>query len=116
MNDFDPLVLFFVVRESFGVWFWPWAAGVALVLLAVLFAAVRVVRRHRFGRTFGRALLAGLVTAVLVTALVPLWTAVGPGALSDAVDLAFAFLFALVPGAFVAAAVFVLCAFRLRVR
>lgn len=112
MSELDPVVLFHVAKESFGDSFWPLAAAAGLLAAAVLAAAIRAARHGGLGRPLGRALIAGLVVACAAVFLVPAWTAVGPGALNGAVDIAVAAMFALVPGAVAAALAFLFCAWR----
>lgn len=58
------------------------------------------------------ALIIGLIATVAATFVVPTWTLTDVGALSGTLDYALAFVFALVPGAAVAALVFMLGARR----
>lgn len=111
MSDFDPVAIFFILHESMGVWLWL-LLGAALVLLAGI--VMSVLRLRRAGRSVMRPIIAasviGLIVAVAATFAVPGWTHADAGALSAAVDYVVAFLFALVPAAFVAALVFMLAA------
>lgn len=113
MSDFNPMALFFILYESMNVWLWV-SLGLALVLVVGIVASA--LRLYRVGRSMARpivaALTAGLIAAAVATFLVPVWTLADIGALSAAVDYAFAFLFALVPGAVIAALVFMLAARR----
>lgn len=113
MSDFNPETLFFILYESIGVWLWL-LLGLAVVLLAgIVMSALKL---HRAGRSMKRpflaALIAGLVVAVAATFAVPVWTLADVGALGAVIDYAFAFLLALVPGAIVAAFIFMLAARR----
>jgi hypothetical protein len=111
MSDFDPVAIFFILHESMGVWLWL-LLGAAVVLLAGIVMSAR--RLRRAGRSAMRPVVAasviGLIVAVAATFAVPVWTLADPGALSAAIDYIVAFLFALVPAAFVAALVFMLAA------
>jgi FtsH-binding integral membrane protein len=113
MSEFDPVTLFFILFESMGVWLWQ-LLGLALVLLVGIVASAA--KLHRAQRPMRLpiigALLVGLIVAVAATFAVPLWTHAGPGALGAAVDYAFAFLFALVPGAIAGSLIFMLAAAR----
>lgn len=113
MSDFDPVTLFFIARESLGVWLWL-LLGLAVVLLAGI--AGGVLKLRRAGRPATRplmaALIVGAVATLAATFAVPGWTLAGPGALGSAIDYAFAILFALVPGASIGALVFMLAASR----
>ena len=113
MSDFNPETLFFILYESIGVWLWL-LLGLAFVLLVgIIMSALKL---YRAGGSMKRpvlmALIAGLVVAVAATFSVPVWTLADAGALGAAVDYAFAFLLALVPGAIVAALIFMLVARR----
>jgi hypothetical protein len=111
MSDFDPVAIFFILHESMGVWLWL-LLGAALVLLAGM--VLSVLRLRRAGRSAMRPVVAasvvGLIVAVAATFAVPAWTLADAGALSAAIDYVVAFLFALVPAAFVAGLVFMLAA------
>lgn len=113
MSDFNPVTVFFILYESMGVWLWP-LLGLALLLLAgIIMSALKLRRAGRpVKRPIVMAVVVGLIAAVAVTFAVPAWTLAGPGALGAAVDYAFAFLFALVPGAVVASLVFMMAARR----
>lgn len=113
MNDFNPATLFFILHESMGAWLWL-LLGLAILLLAgIIASAVKLVRAGApMTRPLAAALIAGLVVAVAVSFAVPAWTMADLGALGAAVDYVFAFLLALVPGAIVAAGVFMLAARR----
>ncbi|MCC6887412.1 MAG: hypothetical protein IT536_02540 [Hyphomicrobiales bacterium] len=113
MSDFNPVTMFFIVYESMGVWLWV-SLGLALVLVGgILVSAVKL---RRAGASMKRpviaALAGGLAVALAATFAVPAWTLADIGALSAAVDYAFAFVFALVPGAIVGAIVFSVAAGR----
>ena len=113
MSDFDPVSLFFILYESMGVWLWL-LFGLALVLPVGI--VMRALKLYRAGQSMRRpaimALTIGLIVAVAVTFAVPAWTLTDIGALGATVDYAFALLFALVPGTFIAALAFVLAARR----
>lgn len=113
MSDFNPVSLFFILYESMGVWLWL-LLGLALVLLVGI--VMSVLRLYRAGRPMTRpivaAVIVGLIVAMAATFTVPVWTLADIGVLDAAVDYAFAFLFALVPGAIVAALIFMLAARR----
>lgn len=111
MGDFNLVTLFFILYESMGLWLWG-LLGLALVLLIGI--VVSALKLYRAGRAIKRpvvtALIAGLIVAVVTTFAVPVWTLADVGALGTAVDYAFAFLFASIPGAIVAALIFILAA------
>ncbi len=111
MSDFDPVTLFFILYEGVGAWLWL-LLGVALALLFGI--VVGALKLHRAGKSMQgpmiAALGAGLAAAVAATFVVPAWTLADPGALDAAIDYAVALSFALIPGAAVAAIVFMLCA------
>lgn len=113
MSDFNPMALFFILYESMNVWLWV-SLGLALVLVVGI--VVSALKLYRVGRSMARpivaALTAGLIAAAVATFLVPVWTLADIGALSGALDYAFAFLFALVPGTVAAALAFMLAARR----
>ncbi|MBN9581169.1 MAG: DUF5368 family protein [Afipia sp.] len=111
MSDFNPITLFFILYESMGVWLW-----LLLTLALVLFVGIvaSALNLRRAGRPAKRPILAALIAGSIVTLAatfaVPVWTLADIGALSAAVDYIFAFLFALIPGAVIAALVFMLVA------
>lgn len=113
MSDFNPETLFFILYESIGVWLWLLLGLVVVLLAGIVMSALKL---HRAGRSMKRsflaALIAGLVVAVAATFAVPVWTLADIGALGAVIDYAFAFLLALVPGAIVAALIFMLAARR----
>lgn len=111
MSDFDPTTVFFILHGTMGVWLWA-LLGLALVLLAGI--VVSVLKLYRAGRAMKRPIIAALIAGSLVTVAaifaVPGWTLADLGALSAAADYVFAFLLAAVPGAIIAALVFMLAA------
>ncbi len=113
MSDFDPVTLYFIVHESFGVWLWL-LLGLAVILLIGI--AGGVLKLRRAGRPATRPVMAALIVGAIATLAamfaVPGWTLAGPGALGAAIDYVSAVLFALVPGAIVGALVFMLAASR----
>lgn len=113
MSDFDPVTVFFIVRESMGAWLWPLLALAVMLLIGFVASALKL---RRAGQSVKRPILAalvvGLVVAVAATFIVPGWTLADVSALGAAVDYVFAFLFALVPGTIVAVLVFILTARR----
>lgn len=113
MSHFNPVTLFFILYESFGLWLWI-LLGLAAVLLAGIVSAFMKLRRA--GRPVSRpvlvAIAAALITAAVLTFAVPIWTLADPSALGAPVDYAVAFVVALVPGAIVASLVFMLAARR----
>ncbi len=113
MSDFSPVTMFFILYESLGVWLWL-LLGLALVLLTGTVASALKLRR--VGAVMKRPLIAaaiiGVAVAVATTFVVPNWTLTDTGALSAPVDYIVAFLFALVPGAIVAALIFIIVASR----
>ncbi|MCK9550867.1 DUF5368 family protein [Aquamicrobium sp.] len=111
MNDFNPVTLFFILSESIGAWLWVLVA-LAAVLLAGILAGIMKLRSTGMParRPLVTALLTGLVTTVVFTFLVPIWTLAGPGALGAPIDILFAVLIALIPGGVAAAAVFAIMA------
>lgn len=112
MSDFDPVVLFFIVRESLAGWFWPLLAIAAVLAVALMAATLRARRRHLVGRSLLRALAVGAAVTVVAAFAVPAWTLAPLGALTGGLDVLFAVLFALVPGSVAAAVVYVLGAWR----
>jgi len=108
MADMDPIVLFAILRESFGSLFWPAVALVVVLAAGVLLVAVRIWSR---GRGLRAGLLAALVVGAVVTALatllVPAWTHAELGDLRSAVDVAAAVALALAPGAVAACIAFI---------
>lgn len=113
MSDFNPVTLFHILHESLGVWLWLLLALALVLLFGIVTAALKLRRAGRpMRRPFLAALIAGLVVAVIATFAMPIWTLADFGALRAAIDYATAFLLALVPGAIVAALVFMLAARR----
>lgn len=112
MSDFDLTTIYFILSESMGGWLWGLVA-LALLLLAAIVAGTLRLRKNGMParRPLMTALFAGLVTTVVFTFLVPIWTLAGAGALAAPVDILFAALFALVPGGVVGSAVFAIMAF-----
>ncbi len=112
MSDFDLTTIYFILSESMGGWLWGLVA-LALLLLAAIVAGIMRLRKNSTParRPFVAALVAGLVTTIIFTFLVPIWTLAGAGALAAPIDVLFAALFALVPGGVVGSAVFVIMAF-----
>lgn len=112
MSDFDLTTIYFILSESMGGWLWGFVT-LALLLLAAIVAGIMTLRKN--GTTARRplvaALVAGLVTTIIFTFLVPIWTLAGAGALAAPIDVLFAALFALVPGGVVGSAVFAIMAF-----
>ncbi|MBX3521008.1 MAG: hypothetical protein KF835_13430 [Xanthobacteraceae bacterium] len=100
MSDFNPVSLFYILYESFGVWLWI-LLTLAVLLLAGVFASAR--KRLRVGGSLKRPFIAAFVVcgvvAALMTFVVPYWTLASPSALSAGIDYLFAFLAALIPGA-----------------
>jgi hypothetical protein len=113
MSTFDPVTLFFILYETFGVWLWVLLVT-ALALLAGIISAFVKLRRARcpVAPPIWMAVAAGVVAAMGFTFAVPIWSFADPGALSGLVDYLIAFSIALVPGAIVAALVFMLAARR----
>jgi Na+/H+ antiporter NhaA len=112
MSTFDPVTLFFILYETFGVWLWVLLAT-ALALLAGIVSALVKLRRARcpVATPIWMAVAAGLVAAMGFTFAVSIWTLADPSALSGPLDYV-AILVALLPGAIVAALVFMLAARR----
>ncbi|MFC5384616.1 DUF5368 family protein [Aquamicrobium segne] len=112
MSDFDLTTIYFILSESMGGWLWGFVA-LALLLLAAIVAGIMTLRKNDTParRPLVAALVAGLVTTIIFTFLVPIWTLAGAGALAAPIDVLFAVLFALVPGGVVGSAVFVIMAF-----
>ena len=107
MSDFNPVTLFFILSESMGGWLWALVALAVLLLAGIVAGIIKLRRTNQPARRMLiAALLAGLATTVVFAFLVPAWTLAGPGALGAPVDILFAVLLALVPGAAVGAAVF----------
>ncbi len=113
MSTFDPVTLLFILHETMGAWLWVLLAT-ALALLAGIVSAVVKLRRARcpVARHLWIAVAVGLIAAVGLTFAVPIWSLADPGALTGLVDYLIAFSIALVPGAIVAALVFMLAARR----
>lgn len=113
MSEFNPVTLFFILREGMGIWLWLLMALAAVLLAGIVLGFLRL---RRAGQPAKRPLLAALAAALAVatvfTFLVPMWSMSGPGALGAPVDYLFAFLIALVPGGIAGAAVFFLAATR----
>ncbi|MCC7017526.1 MAG: DUF5368 family protein [Rhodospirillales bacterium] len=107
MNDFNPVVLFFIVKESLADLFWPLSAVALLLLAGIAVAAARARARGRFGRAVAVSALVLIVVALALVPLMPLWSGVGTAALGSWLDVLFAFAFALVPAALLAALVFI---------
>lgn len=113
MSDFNPESLFFILYESIGLRLWLLLALAAVLLIGVVVSAFKLSRAGRsMKRPLLAALIAGLVVALAAAYVVPVWTLADVGALGAAIDHAFAFLIALVPGAIVAALIFMLAARR----
>lgn len=113
MSDFNPVTLYFILHEGMGAWLWLLIALAVALLAGIVLGFARLRRARRPAkRPLLIALAVGLVTALAFTFLVPAWSLTGPGALGTPIDYAVAFLFALVPGAIAAAAVFFLAAMR----
>lgn len=113
MSDFNPVTLFHILHESIGVWLWLLLALAFVLLFGIVTAALKLRRAGRpMKRPLVAALIAGLVVAAVATFAKPVWTLSDFGALHAAIDYAIAFLLALVPGAIVAALVFMLAATR----
>jgi hypothetical protein len=113
MSTFDPVTIFYILYETMGAWLWVLLAT-ALALLAGILSAVVKFRRARCpaARPLWIAVAVGLIAAVGLTFAVPIWSLADPGALSGLVDYVVAFSIALVPGAIVAALVFIVVARR----
>lgn len=113
MGDFNPVTLFFILREGMGIWLWLLMALAAVLLAGIVIGFARLRRAGQPAkRPLLMALAVGLATAVLFTFLVPMWSLSSPAALGAFVDYLFAFLIALVPGGIAGAAVFFLAALR----
>lgn len=113
MSDFNPVTLFFILSESMGAWLWLLVALAAVLLAGVVLGLRRLRRAQRSPRRpLMMAFAMGLVTAIVFSFLVPMWSLASLGALTGALDYAFAFLLALLPGAIVGSAVFFLAATR----
>jgi hypothetical protein len=113
MSDFNPETLFYILHESIGVWLWLLLGLAAVLLVGIVISALKLSRAGgSMKRPLLAALIAGLVVALAATFVVPVWTLADVGALGAAIDHAFAFLIALVPGAIVAALIFMLAARR----
>ena len=113
MSDFNPVTLFFILREGLGAWLWLLAA-LALVLLAgIVFGFSRL---RRAGRPARRPLMAATIMGVVATAvftyLAPTWTLADAGAFASGIDVAIAVLLALIPGLAVASLVFTMASLR----
>lgn len=113
MSDFNPASLFFILYESMGAWLWV-LLGLALALLVgIVMSALKLHRADLpMRRPLTAAIVVGLIASIASTFAMPAWTLADVGALSGTLDYVFAFLFALVPGAVVAALVFMLAARR----
>ncbi len=107
MSDFNPVTLFFIAWETFGVWL---LAPVVLGLVLLAGVVTGIGKLRRVGRPARRplraALAMGTLATVIFTLLVPKWTLAGIDALAGPVDWLFAVLIALVPSVLIAMAVF----------
>lgn len=113
MSDFNPVTLYHILYEGMGAWLWLLLALGLALLAGIVNGFIRLRRAGRPAkRPLTAALVAGLVTALVFTFLVPMWSLAGPGAFNAALDYVAAFVFALVPGAIVGSAVFVMAAMR----
>lgn len=111
MSDFDPVTVFFILYESMGIWLWLLLCLAVVFLVGIVVSALRLYRSGApMRRPLVAALIVGIIVAATATFAVPVWTLADVGALSAGVDYAFAFLFALVPGAVAAALAYVLAA------
>ncbi|MFC5386490.1 hypothetical protein ACFPLB_10980 [Aquamicrobium segne] len=112
MSDFDLTTIYFILSESMGGWLWGFVV-LAVLLLAAIVAGIMTLQKNGTParRPLVAALGAGLVTTIIFTFLVPIWTLAGAGALAAPIDVLFAALFALVPGGVVGSAVFIIMAF-----
>lgn len=112
MSDFDLKTTYFILLESIGGWLWGFIA-LALLLLAAIVAGIMTLRKNGTlaRRPLVAALVIGLLTTIIFTFLVPIWTLAGASALAAPIDVLFAALFALVPGGVVGSAMFVIMAF-----
>ncbi|MFA7433100.1 MAG: DUF5368 family protein [Gemmobacter sp.] len=107
MSDFSPGIVWFIMAETLGIWFWPVLALAAVLLLLVIAGFTRLRRARRSaGRPLVAALLATLAVALVAAWFVPAWTRAGAGSLAAPVDYVFTFLVALIPGGIVGALVF----------
>lgn len=113
MSDFNPLTLYHILLEVMGAWLW-----LLMLLALVLFSGVvsGILKLRRASRPVRRplimALAVGVISALVLTFLVPSWTLAGADALTGALDYLFAFLLALAPAAMIGSAVFFLAATR----
>lgn len=111
MSEFDSVSLFHILYESMGAWLWLLLAAALGLLVGIAASALRLRRAGRpTKRPLVAAMIVGLIVAFAATFAIPSWTLADVGALSSASDYAFAFLFALLPGAIVGAIVFIFVA------
>ena len=107
MSDFNPIVLFFIAKESLAELFLPVAVGGLLLFFAVIVAAFRATARGRLTRALIYAFAVLVIAAAALAPMMPLWSGVETAAFSNWVDVAFAFAFALAPASALAAIVFI---------
>lgn len=117
MSDFNPVTLFFILREGMGGWLWLLPAA---ALLLPGFVGFGISRLRLAGRSARRpataAAIAGLVATAIFTFLMPAWTLAGTDAFASGLDIAAAVLLALVPGATIASLVFTMASLRCAAR
>lgn len=107
MSDFNPVTLFHITSESFGIWLWVVLAAGLLLIAGVVTGFARL---RRAGRSPRRPLTAALIVLAVATTvftlLMPRWTLAGLDAMAAPVDWFIAILLALVPASLMSMAAF----------
>ncbi|WP_196258422.1 DUF5368 family protein [Pelagibacterium limicola] len=113
MSDFSPVVVFYILSESLGIWLWIVLALALALLVGITYAALRLRAADRSpARPLVMAAIAGVLTTAIFTFLVPGWSHAEISALNGPVDYVFAILFSMVPAGIVAALVFIIAGLR----
>lgn len=113
MEDFNPITMFAILRESLGPWLW----GLLLIALVLVVGVVSAAMKLRSARRSPKhpiiaAALAGGVATAIFFMLVPGWTMATHAALNGPVDYLAAILIAFIPGGGIAAMVFSMASWR----
>src|SRR5690606_41919573 len=99
MEDFNPVTMFAILRESLGPWLW----GLLLIALVLVVGVVSAAMKLRSARRSPKhpiiaAALAGGVATAIFFMLVPGWTMASHAALNGPVDYLAAILIAFISG------------------
>ena len=102
MDEISVSMIVVTLWETFG---WLFVVGSAVAVLLLIMLVTAFLRRRRAQQPFGgllwRGVLVTLVSAVIITPFVPLWTLAPVGDLRGFVDYVIAYSMALAPASII---------------